>query len=193
MTYSAQYAAIIERRLATPLSNDEYGEVHHIIPKSEGGGDEAVNLVRLTAREHYVCHLLCAKIYNDAKMYGALIYMQCKTKTHKRDFKFNSRLYAKMREEFGRKQSSRIPWNKGKRGIYSKETLKKMGEKHKLRTGEKNGFYGKHHTDEARKRISEANLGNTRFLGYHWWNNGKINKFAKECPGPGWQCGRQFV
>ena len=38
---------------------------HHIIPKSLGGSDDACNLVSLTAREHFVCHLLLTKMLTD--------------------------------------------------------------------------------------------------------------------------------
>jgi hypothetical protein len=33
-------------------------ELHHILPKCMGGNNNKTNLVRLTLREHYVCHLL---------------------------------------------------------------------------------------------------------------------------------------
>lgn len=46
--------------------------------------------------------------------------------------------------------------------------------------GEKNPRYGKHHSDEARQKISEANRINR--TGRHWYNNGKENKFCYECP-----------
>lgn len=42
-----------------------YGEEHHIIPKSIGGSNSKTNLVNLTAREHYVCHLLLTKMCSD--------------------------------------------------------------------------------------------------------------------------------
>ena len=41
----------------------------------------------------------------------------------------------------------------GEIGDFNAETLKKMSESKK---GEKNSFFGKHHTDEAKKRMSEA-------------------------------------
>lgn len=44
------------------LSKDTYTEKHHIIPRSIGGNDSAANLVRLTAREHFICHLLLTKM-----------------------------------------------------------------------------------------------------------------------------------
>lgn len=40
-------------------------------------------------------------------------------------------------------------------------------------TGEKNGMYGKHHSDETRKKLSEANKG------FHWYNNGVISIQSK--------------
>lgn len=86
----------------------------------------------------------------------------------------------------------RIVWNKGKTGIYSKETLKKMSkarmgkklseetkkklseslvgrkfsEEHKRKMGEaqkgNKKFLGFHHSEETKKKISEANKGGTR-------------------------------
>ena len=45
-------------------------------------------------------------------------------------------------------------------------TRKHSSEAAKRRTGEKNSFYGKHHSDETKKRISEAKKGKTP------WNKG---------------------
>ena len=75
-------------------------EKHHIVPKSEGGSDDPSNLVNLTAREHYIAHLLLAKIYNDRNMWNAILMMgrgkntPYAGETHK----VNSRLFAKMKE-----------------------------------------------------------------------------------------------
>lgn len=59
--YLGIYKSIISNALVRGL-NKSSGEVHHIIPKSLGGGNEASNLVVLTHREHFVCHLLLVKI-----------------------------------------------------------------------------------------------------------------------------------
>lgn len=45
-----------------------YVERHHIIPRCLGGSDEPSNLVKLTAREHYIAHLLLSRAY--PKHYG---------------------------------------------------------------------------------------------------------------------------
>jgi len=39
-----------------------YFEKHHIIPKSLGGTDDCSNLVKLTAKEHFICHRLLVKM-----------------------------------------------------------------------------------------------------------------------------------
>lgn len=56
-----------------------------------------------------------------------------------------------------------IPWNKGKTGVYSGESLKKMSEETK---GEKNSQFGKTPSKETRKKLSDANKGeNNGFYG----------------------------
>ena len=59
MDYKKEYDRIINNALER---NDlkGYFEEHHLILKSLGGTDEKTNLVKLTAREHYIVHwLLC--------------------------------------------------------------------------------------------------------------------------------------
>ena len=80
-------------------------------------------------------------------------------------------------------------WIKGKH--FSKETRKKISEASRNRSEEtrrklsiaKMGnkiWLGKHHTEESRKKMSEALKGKT--LGSHWYNNGIKNVRARECP-----------
>jgi predicted metal-dependent hydrolase len=42
-------------------SVDGYAEVHHIVPRSLGGSDDADNLIRLTARQHFIAHWILAR------------------------------------------------------------------------------------------------------------------------------------
>ena len=44
------------------------------------------------------------------------------------------------------------PWNAGLKNCVSKESLKKMSESHK---GENNYWYGKHHSEETKRKIKE--------------------------------------
>lgn len=57
------YEALISRAKSRTLEG--YSERHHVIPKCVGGTDEKANIVRLTAQEHYVAHLLLMKMMPD--------------------------------------------------------------------------------------------------------------------------------
>ena len=59
MNYKKIYHSIISK--AKNRTTDEYVEKHHIIPTSLGGKNNKENIVRLTAREHFVCHWLLWK------------------------------------------------------------------------------------------------------------------------------------
>ena len=54
---------------------------------------------------------------------------------------------------------------------HTEEAKRKMREKAK----------GRLHTEETKKKIGEANKGNTAIKDRHWYNNGKINIMAYEC------------
>ena len=54
-----------------------------------------------------------------------------------------------------------IPWNKGKTGIFSEEALRKIGKASK---GNRHGL-GYCHTKETRRKMSKARKGNQRALG----------------------------
>ncbi len=60
--YTKWYNNIILTAKARSLLKIGYSEKHHIIPKSLGGNNSKDNIVALTAREHYVCHLLLPKM-----------------------------------------------------------------------------------------------------------------------------------
>lgn len=59
--YLFHYFKLVEERTKTPLTEGLI-ETHHIIPKSIGGSNKPENLVKLTAREHYIAHKLLIKI-----------------------------------------------------------------------------------------------------------------------------------
>jgi hypothetical protein len=77
MNYVRIYDAIIQKRKAMPYEG--YTETHHILPRSLGGSNSPDNLVKLSAREHFICHYLLVKIHPDGpnhyKMIRAFLMM----------------------------------------------------------------------------------------------------------------------
>jgi hypothetical protein len=66
VNYDKIYTSIIQNRKSNPVTG--YTENHHILPKClfpqfENLREHKWNGVRLTAREHFVCHQLLIKIY----------------------------------------------------------------------------------------------------------------------------------
>jgi hypothetical protein len=89
MNYSAHYTVLIERaKLRTTAG---YKEAHHIIPKCLGGTDDPSNLVDLTAREHYIAHILLAKIHGGTLWHAVNLMGRLK--------KYSNRHYEKARIE----------------------------------------------------------------------------------------------
>lgn len=169
MNYQKIYEAIVSKA-QNRNTIEGYFEKHHIVPTSLGGTDDEMNIVKLTSREHFIAHVLLAKIYGG-KMITAAYLMS--TRGNK------SRDYSVLREQ----HISRIKGNK-ERGIKISKSLsgKVKTEEHvsnwkisrasndgwkrteeqnqKLSvsiSGHKNPMYGKTHSAEARKIISEAN------------------------------------
>jgi hypothetical protein len=60
--YTRIYYNIIDRARTRTLPLEIYTESHHVIPRSIGGNNAKENIVKLTAREHFICHWLLVKM-----------------------------------------------------------------------------------------------------------------------------------
>lgn len=100
MDYNAIYDKLIEFRKSNKPNG--YTENHHIVMKSLGGDDNNENLVELTAREHYIAHLLLVKINPCQQTFYAIMMMQCKSDNQERDIIRNSRMYEWARKQFAK-------------------------------------------------------------------------------------------
>lgn len=85
--YTRWYNTIV----SNPDKSATYTEDHHIIPRSLGGSNAKSNRVRLSARQHFVAHLLLTKMVTGLqrhKMIWALHRMAFgKGPDHQRNFK----------------------------------------------------------------------------------------------------------
>jgi 5-methylcytosine-specific restriction endonuclease McrA len=128
-----------------------YSEKHHIIPRSLGGSDDANNLVSLSAREHFVCHVLLTKFtigVDKQKMLYAANMMSNAARAYQ-DRYINSRLHEMLKSEFGVMHSNRL---KGR----------KLSEKHKSRISE--AGKGRFVTQETINKRILANTGRKRTI-----------------------------
>lgn len=96
--YTKIYLKITSSPDTTP-----YTEQHHIVPRSLGGSDESTNLVKLTARKHFICHYLLTKMLEPNsrawhKMVRAFMMMAACSNNQQRYF--NSKLYESQRVAF---------------------------------------------------------------------------------------------
>lgn len=67
--YTKWYNHFIETRKFRQIHQDQYTEIHHIIPRSLGGSDSRDNLITLTAKEHFFAHLLLANMFSGNSSY----------------------------------------------------------------------------------------------------------------------------
>jgi hypothetical protein len=199
-----------------------YTEKHHILPKCLGGSNNEDNLVRLTAKEHFIVHMLLCK-FTEGKINNKMVFAfsaMSFIKNKNRNYKATSRIAEKLKLRFikiltgrklsketlaklskirkgrklsedhkrkiglagiGRKQSEetilkRISKTTGiKRSqafkdrmrevasvrTFSEETRRKIS----LATKGNNYAIGFKHTQEAKDKIRQANLGNKHTLG----------------------------
>lgn len=132
-------------------NNEDYYEAHHIVPRSISGDTRNTGKrVNLTAREHFVCHLLLSKMLvgkNKTKMVIAL----------HRLVHGNGKVYCKSAHlyEIIKKQHSITASERFK--AYWKDISPE--DRTLMRAGENNGRYGKAVSQDTRDKISKANKG----------------------------------
>lgn len=130
--YSKYYFNIVTNAKARTLAIDTYVEKHHIIPRSLGGLNNSDNIVKLTAREHLVCHRLLIKMTSGlqkSKMAFAAWRMVFSNSKHKR-VKVTARVYQSIKIEMS---------------VAAKERSKSY-----------------RHSTESKQKISESKIGKSR-------------------------------
>lgn len=138
MNYSRIYDELIARGVARGRPQG-YSEQHHILPRSLGGGNEPFNLVRLTAREHFIAHYLLAKTHGGSQWHS---FVLMSGRCARAGSKINARLFEK----------GRLSHSQALSEFYTSAQNK---ERHALRTSE--ALKARHAADPTlRERISKG-------------------------------------
>lgn len=157
MNYHKIYNQIIENRRLIPYKG--YVERHHIIPKCIGGTDDRSNLVELSAREHFICHLLLTKMYPENTHYhykivkAFMMMLVCRSQNQERFL--TSKRYESLRIKFSQAQSI-------------------------SQRGEKNSQYGKPRSEDVKNKIQQTLLEKNRESKEKRIHNEKIKKIDRQ-------------
>jgi hypothetical protein len=200
------YYQIIDN--ARTKNYDGYSEVHHITPRALGGSDDQDNLIRLSFREHFLCHWLLIKFVRDPKDKVNMIFaLSCMTGIN--EVLTGKKIVASWQFEVAKRAAKDNTSGEnhpmyGKK--HKKETIEKMKENNGLRgkrryenpeTGEKkyfseeempDGFILHVYNDEIRKSIGDESR-NKKW--YHDPSTKQAGRFGKSDIIPdGWIKGR---
>lgn len=191
MTYSEFINSIIEKRGKWGIEK-EYWEGHHIIPKCLGGKGNSrckhPNIIRLYPQEHYLAHKLLAEenptnskilrawscishVWSEKRLTNIFItaeeYAEIKLKTNKA-FKWFTNDKDEIRDL---ECPTEAGWHPGRKPSI-KESSRSF--EHKGLKGERNGMYGKKHTDESNwKRYKKCSS-------YHWYHKDNREVYSNQ-------------
>lgn len=197
MDYLKIYNNIIEKAKSRKIEG--YKEKHHIIPKCIGGLDYKENIVDLTAKEHFLCHLLLCEIYPDSEELKYAAFSMCKWNGETVKRKTVSGItYERLKKETSKITSKRMMGNSiWKNRRHSEESIEKIKKARKdqktseetrkkmsdSKRGKKSGRFGKINSPEHNKKVSNSLRKN---VNKKKWNerkcsiNGTIYKSAAE-------------
>jgi hypothetical protein len=169
----------------------EYSEKHHIIPRSLGGNNLESNLVKLTAREHFICHKLLTKMVTSkhkSKMMYAYRALAIIRHPNRPPIKINSKEFEKLRMmglrkgvvtpdavklKISKANKGKSTWNKGiPRTV---EERAKMSATRRSRIGTPGHNIRPHCSAEKAEKIKKANLGKR-------WVHKPVTKERKNIP-----------
>jgi hypothetical protein len=165
--YFHWYQNLIQKAKNRKLDDTVYKENHHILPRCLGGNNDNENLVFLTLREHYIAHLLLSKFYcgeAGRKMHYAMWIMLLQQKKRgSRVFEMYRTKYIEtslktqvITDEFRKNVSKALT---GKKKTKTEKALKRYEIMKTEMRGSGNHMYGKKHSDETKKKISEKAKG----------------------------------
>lgn len=180
VTYKEFIQNILDTRGRFNCGN-EYHERHHIVPKCLGGTNNKENLIDLFAREHFIAHQLLAKENPDNNKLVHAWALMSRINNHNDKYQLTPEEYEEAkkyfvslmkgrtlsketREKIGNANRGRVRSEEVKLAISKANKNKFWSEERKRKfseamSGENHPMFGKHPTEESRRKNSEAHKG----------------------------------
>lgn len=188
MDYKKIHDFIIDRAKNRMITG--YTETHHILPKCLGGNNKKENLVKLTAKEHWIIHqILCIFYPKNYSLLKALECMMRKSNNQLRNYIISSTQYQRIREECAKLHGERLTGRKRK--PFTEEHKKKISDSKK---GKPVWSKGIKFSEEHKRKIGLSSKGrisgdknpmkNSNVLKNHtslFSESNNPNKIKKEC------------
>ena len=162
MNYLNQYNNLIASRKNTLRKKGIgiYYEKHHIIPKWLGGTDIKDNLILLTAKEHFIAHLLLWKHYRDRSS-ALAFHKMTKSNNDKQQRKFTAKQFEKARIAFIETQTRDKNWTRINGSPFKGKSNPNKGKK----LGSRDWMSGNNNPskrEDVKQKISNALTGRKR-------------------------------
>jgi len=156
--YTRWYYNIIQRAKSRKSTTDVYIEKHHIVPRSLGGDNQQENIVSLTAKEHFICHMLLVKMTTGkSKRSMAYAAWQMTNIDSRQRYSPTSRIYSLLKknlsETYKGVPKTKIHWL-GKSHSAQTKTLQST-----IKKSSNNPMWGKKHKEKSKETISEKQKG----------------------------------
>ena len=165
MNYQRQYDLLI-RKAKNRSKIDGYSEKHHIVPLCLKGSDNKENIVKLTAREHFVAHWLLYRIYPNSNSLKHAFWMMCNGYTSSNQSRYtpSSRAFQEAKEAHSKILKLKESNFKGKHHSTKsklKISAKLKGRKLSTETCKKmsSSKIGYSFSEETKQKISNSHLG----------------------------------
>ncbi len=154
MDYRLHYDALIARARNRMLRG--YSERHHVIPRCLGGTDATENLVRLRPEEHYVAHLLLAKMHPRSRKLACAV-MAMSMANGKMPVGSRNKIHGWFRRRFSRMMLNHEVTDETRAKLSVALVGRKVSEERRASLATYN--LGKKRSNETREKMRLAQLG----------------------------------
>ena len=155
--YLFKYINFINSRSSRIIPEKTYTENHHVLPKCYGGNESQENLIKLSAREHFIAHWMLWKACGGKMTYAfncmLTLNKKCKSSKHYVLLRENCSLSGENNPMFGKKHSTKS------REQMSEKTKKAFIDNPELRKICAAHFKGVKLSQKTKDKMSKAQSG----------------------------------